>query len=64
MKSTWNIVEKSNGELLVTVDGATWKQAQDKAFKKIAKTVNIKGFRAGQAPEAMVRKMVNTQSIL
>ena len=34
------------------------------AFKKIAKTVNIKGFRAGQAPEAMVRKMVNTQSIL
>ena len=64
MKSTWNIVEKSNGELLVTVDGATWKQAQDKAFKKIAKTVNVKGFRAGQAPEAMVRKMVNTQSIL
>ncbi|MDD6467089.1 MAG: trigger factor [Erysipelotrichaceae bacterium] len=64
MKSTWSIVEKSTGELKVTVDGNEWKEAQDKAFKKIAKKVQVKGFREGQAPEKMVRQMVSSQEIM
>ena len=38
-------LENSHIEVLVTVDEATWKAAQAKAFKKQAANVEIKGFR-------------------
>jgi len=64
MKATWNIIENSSGELRVVVDGTDWTNAQDKAFKKIAKKTKIKGFREGQAPEKMLRSMISNQEIL
>ena len=64
MKSTWTLVEKSKGELKVTIEGDLWTKAQDKAFKKLAANVNIPGFRKGKAPLDMVKKQVSEQSIL
>ena len=59
MKSEWNKLEGNLGELKVEISGDEWKKAQDKAFKKIAKTVRIPGFRDGHAPMSMVKKVVN-----
>lgn len=64
MSSTWKLNEKSTGELRVSVSGDIWKNAQEKAFKKLAKTVKIAGFRPGQAPEALVKKQIDPKSIL
>lgn len=64
MKSTWTVVEKSTGELKVTVENDLWTKAQDKAFKKLAQNVNIKGFRKGKAPLDMVKKQISEQEIL
>lgn len=64
MSSTWELKEKSTGELKITVEGEAWKNAQEKALKKIAKGVNLPGFRKGKAPEALVRKQISSQNIL
>lgn len=64
MKSTWTIIEKSKGELKVTVEGDLWKKAQDKAFNKLAQNVTVPGFRKGNAPKDMVRKQISEQNIL
>ena len=49
MKALYETKANSQAELKVTVDGETWKQAQEKAFKKIAANLQIKGFRKGHA---------------
>lgn len=64
MKSTWTIIEKSKGELKVTVEGDLWVKAQDKAFNKLAKSVEVPGFRKGKAPVDRVRKQISEQNIL
>ena len=64
MSSTWELKEKSQGELKTTVEGEAWQKAQKKAFKKLAKKVNLPGFRPGQAPEALVKKQISSQNIL
>ena len=64
MNSTWKLIENSQGELKVKVEGATWKDGQETAFKKLAKNVEVKGFRKGQVPEAMARKAISQQNIL
>lgn len=63
MKSEWEAKEKSTGDLKATVDGEEWKKAQDKAFRKIARSVRLDGFRQGKAPEAIVRRRVSSQAI-
>lgn len=57
-------IENAKVKVTAPVDSKKWEEAQKAAFKKISKKVEIKGFRKGQAPEAMVKKMVNEQSIL
>ena len=64
MKALYETKANSQAELKVTVDGETWKQAQEKAFKKIAANLQIKGFRKGHAPADLVRKRVNSREIL
>lgn len=64
MSSTWELKEKSTGELTTSVEGDTWKSAQKKAFNKLAKKVNLPGFRPGQAPAALIKKQVSTQNVL
>ena len=62
--STLNKTKNAEVEVLYTLETEAWKAAQEKAFNKLAKDVEIKGFRKGQAPKSMVRKMINEQHIL
>ena len=64
MKTNWTLQEKATGELTVLIEGDTWKQAQEKAFDKLAKSVEIDGFRKGSAPKALVEKQIKSESIL
>ncbi len=64
MKALYETKGNSQAELKVTVDGETWKKAQEKAFKKIARNLQLKGFRKGHAPAEMVRKRVNPREVL
>lgn len=62
--SNWELKEKSTGELITTVEGEVWKTAQKKAFNRLAKKVNLPGFRPGTAPAALVKKQISTQNVL
>lgn len=61
--SNWSILEKSKGELTVTIEGNEWKEACAKAFDKLAKDVEISGFRKGQAPRNLVEKQVSKNNV-
>lgn len=64
MSSTWKLNENSQGELKVKVEGEKWLEAQEKAFKKLAKDIEVKGFRKGQVPAEIAKKQISEQSIL
>lgn len=64
MKALYEAKGNSQAELRVTVDGETWKKAQERAFKKIAQNLQLKGFRKGHAPAELVRKRVNPREVL
>ncbi len=57
-------LEHSHLEVLVTVDEKSWKDAQDKAFKKQAANVTVDGFRKGKAPANLVRAKVDQMKVL
>ena len=46
------LIDKGNGvyEVTTSVSGKDWSDAQDKAVKKLAENVQVKGFRKGKAP--------------
>lgn len=50
-------------KITVTVDEATWKEELKKAFHKLASKVEIKGFRAGKAPEHLLREHVRQEAV-
>ena len=56
-------VENCKVELTSTVDGDKWKDALKKAFKKLANSVEIKGFRKGQAPESVLKKHISNEQV-
>lgn len=58
--SNWTITDKesSKGELKVSLNGERWLKAQEAAFNKLAKDVEIDGFRKGQAPKSLIKKRV------
>ena len=64
MSSTWELKEKSTGELKVTVEGDAWKKAQKKALNKLTKKANLPGFRKGHAPASLIKKQIGAQNIL
>lgn len=64
METTWTLQEKAQGELKVVINGQQWLDAQEKAFSKLAKNVELPGFRKGQAPKALIKKQIKEQSIL
>ena len=61
--STWELKEKSCGELTCVVENETWSNAKTKAFAKLAKNVEVPGFRKGQAPKKIVEKHLNRNSV-
>lgn len=56
-------VESGKVELNCKIDGQTWKDACKKAFDKLAKNIEIKGFRKGQVPETIVKQHINDQQV-
>ena len=63
MKRELKKLENSKVEVLCDVEPALWKEYQEKAFKKLAANLEVKGFRKGKVPEAMARKEINQGSI-
>lgn len=49
--------------LTVTVDGDRWKKAQKKAFNKRKQSLNLKGFRKGNVPDAMAKKYIPEDAV-
>lgn len=60
------ITKQENGRMEITVDFSTeeFKAAQEVAVKKLIKDVTVKGFRKGQAPEALARKQVDQEKVI
>ncbi|MBE6115012.1 MAG: trigger factor [Erysipelotrichaceae bacterium] len=63
MSSTWTLKEKSQGELVVTVEGEKWQKAQKKAYDKVAKNAKIDGFRQGKVPAALLKKYISEEQV-
>ncbi len=63
MKSTIKTLETGKIEGVCDVEKDLWKNAQEKAFKKLASHVTVKGFRPGKAPEAYLRARVSQSQI-
>jgi len=57
-------LEHSHVEVVVKVDEASWKAAQEKAFKKLAADVTVDGFRKGKAPENLVKAKVDPVKVM
>ena len=57
-------LEHSHVQVDVVVDEKSWKDAQEKAFNKLAENVTIDGFRTGKAPKNLVRSHVDPMKVL
>jgi trigger factor len=57
-------LEHSHVQVDVVVDEKLWKDAQDKAFNKLAENVTIDGFRKGKAPKNLVRSHIDQMKVL
>ncbi|HKM11066.1 MAG: trigger factor [Bacilli bacterium] len=63
MKSIVNKLENSRVEIIVDFTAEEWKAAQEKAFKKLAANLEVKGFRKGKAPESIAREKIEGAKI-
>lgn len=57
-------LENCRVQVDVVVDEKSWKDAQEASFKKLAKNVQVDGFRKGNAPEAIARRHIDTGKML
>lgn len=59
------LVNKGNGiyEVTASINGKVWADAKDKALKRLASNVQIKGFRKGQAPLDLAKERINPQDL-
>ena len=55
---------KSVYEVTVGLKGKKWTDAQEKAYLKLAKKVQVKGFRKGQAPINLAKSKINPGDML
>ena len=62
--SEYKKIENAKAELVCTLEGDSWEKAKDTAFKKLARKVEIKGFRKGQAPKNLAEKYINHNEVL
>jgi trigger factor len=63
MKRVVNKLEKSKVEVICDVEEKVWKEAQEKAFAKLAANLEIKGFRKGKVPADIAKKHIDTGSV-
>ncbi len=54
-------VDTNRYELEIEVDGKTFEDAVNKAYRKEIKKINVPGFRKGKAPRAFVEKYYGEQ---
>ena len=62
--STFIRTDNTKGEIKLTLEGEMWSKAQDRAFSKLARNLEIKGFRKGQAPRSMAQRFISKGEIL
>lgn len=64
METVCNKLEKSAVEVKVTFSQEEWKDAQDKALRKLARNVKLDGFRQGKAPLRMIKQRIGNGAIM
>ena len=64
MKREVKKLEHCHVEILVTVDEKTWKEAQEKAYAKLAKDLVLDGFRKGTVPVEMAKKHIDMMKMM
>ncbi len=57
-------LESCRVQVDVVVDEKAWKDAQEASFKKLAKEVQVDGFRKGNVPEAIARRHIDQGKML
>lgn len=60
MKATVEPQEGNKVKLSITVDSAEFEKQVDAAFKRIAREVNVPGFRRGKAPRALLEARIGS----
>lgn len=63
MKRVVNKLENSKVEVICDIEEKVWKEAQEKAFNKLAEKLEVKGFRKGKVPADIAKKHIDTGSI-
>ena len=61
--ATVNKIENGKVELKCKIDGEKWSQALKKAFNKLAKDFEIKGFRKGQVPQNILKQHIKDEQV-
>ena len=51
-------IEDGKAELTCAIKGEKWEAATKKAFDKLVKKLDIKGFRKGQVPASLAKKYI------
>lgn len=64
MKRELTKLESCRVQVDVVVDEAAWKEAQEASFKKLAKEVQVDGFRKGNVPDAIARRHIDQGKML
>ena len=57
-------LEHGHVQVDVVVDQKSWKDAQEKAFNKLAENVTVDGFRKGKAPRNLIEKKIDMMKVL
>ena len=58
MKLTVNKITEAITNIKVDFDTAEWNEAQEKAYEKLAKDIEVKGFRKGEAPVKVAKAQI------
>lgn len=61
--SEYKKIEDGKAEITVRVEGEKWAEAKKKAFNKLLKNLEIKGFRKGQVPTSLASKYINDAQV-
>ena len=61
--SEYKKIEDGKAEITVTVDGEKWSEARKKAFNKLSRSLQLKGFRKGQVPASLASKYITDSEV-
>lgn len=64
MKANAERIEKNTVILEIEVDAEQFSQAVDKAYRKLVKKINVRGFRKGKAPRQIFERIVGKGPII